>query len=411
MVGWVTSGMTFGLWQCPATPLDSSAVTLRTNERQAFDAVLRKQMRFWARLAGMAIVASNLMMALWSDESFRWLLTGLDVVWSIALIRGSSRAGWFVLAGAIAVGQIAVFGWASPGAFILLVAGFAMRFSLRGAVAATIGMWIATAIGLILLGGDRAPGYEMHARDLLFATVNTFVLGALMRSSLASRTRAESLAQQLHAAHDMLRHDLGTNEALAAAQERTRIAHELHDNLGHSLATAHVHTQLARRLVGDGDTELVQAIDQVGLSTRQAMHDLRDAVSLLRQRPGGDMLGQRIRVLLARLPAAVLAHDIVVLGEERALAPAKEFAIYRALQEAMTNIVKHARARAVRVQLEYTPTRVSLDVEDDGVGAAAVRHGFGLRGIADRLANVGGRLEVSSVPGRGFCLHVEVEAQ
>ncbi|MBC8073496.1 MAG: sensor histidine kinase [Deltaproteobacteria bacterium] len=381
-------------------------------DQRLLDAVLRKQMRLWASVAGALVVLSSIMMlALRDGESFRWTIVGLDLVWVSAFILAAARAPWLIVAAAVSVAELSLFGWAAVGTFILMVAAFAMRFRAPAAAAASVAMWCAAVAGIVRLGDGHPPGYEMRAFDLMFATCNTFVLGALMRTAITSRTRAESLAAQLQAAHEMLRRDLGTTEALAAAQERTRIAHELHDNLGHSLASAHVHAQLVRRLVGDADPVLLAAIEQVGQSTRQAMHDLRDAVALLRQRPGVGSLEQRVRALLERLPDAVLGHEVTVHGHERALPPAKEFALYRALQEAMTNVVKHARARSVLVRLEYAATVVSLEVQDDGVGAAQWVHGFGLRGIAERLETVGGRLSVSSTPGHGFRLRVEVDSR
>jgi DNA-binding NarL/FixJ family response regulator len=221
---------------------------------------------------------------------------------------------------------------------------------------------------------------------------NTFLLGWLMRGTVTSRLRVQSLADQLRAANDMLQGDLQTTEALSAAQERTRIARELHDNLGHSLAAAHVHTQLARKLLVDADPALVKAVDQVVASTRQAMHELRDAVALLRERTHDELLGQRVATLLRRLPDAVLHHELEIVGSERRLSPAKEFAVYRALQEAITNVAKHAHAHCVRVRLEFTPSRVRLDV------TARDRRTARGRGRAAR-AVVGTRPRIPSVRG------------
>lgn len=404
------ASMTFGLWLRCAGPLDSGDVSESTTRAAGFEATLATQIRFWARIAAGVVIFANVVMATWADEPFRYALAALDVVWAIALIRGSSRPAWLALAALVAVVELSVVGWAGAGSFIVLVTAFAMRLDRVAAGAATATTWLAVVIGIAVFGDGHPPGYEMHAPELALATSNTFLLGALMRTALASRARAESLAAQLHAAHEMLRRDMTTTESLAMAQERTRIAHELHDNLGHSLATAHVQVQLARRLVGDSDSAITEAIDQIGLSTRQAMHELRDAVALLRARPDGTSLGERMRKMLARLPNEVLGHSIRVLGDERVLSPAQEFALYRALQEAMTNIVKHARARSVLVQLEYTASRITLEVTDDGIGTGEIRHGFGLRGIAERMQSVGGRLEVTSVPNAGFRLRVEVDA-
>jgi signal transduction histidine kinase len=378
--------------------------------RPVLDAALAVQMRYWARIAGVVVVLSNVVMAAWSGETFLLVLAIADIPWAIALVLASARPAWLTLAAAIAVVELSLVGWAGAGSFMLLVAAFAMRLRPIPAVAATLATWVAIAIGIAWFGDGHPPSHEMRAVDLAFAMANTFLLGALMRSAIASRTRAESLAEQLQAAHSMLQRDLVTTESLAAAQERTRIAQELHDNLGHSLAAAHVQVQLVRRLVGDGDAAVVDAVDLVGQSTRQAMHELRDAVALLRARSDGTTLGQRIRTLLARMPESVLAHHLRVVGEERPLAPAKEFALYRALQEAMTNVVKHARARTVLVVLEYDDAGTKLEIVDDGVGTTEIRHGFGLRGIAERMQSVGGRLEVASLPSAGFRLRVEVDA-
>jgi signal transduction histidine kinase len=374
------------------------------------DAEIAKQMRFWSRIAGAVVVFGTFAVAAWEGEPYRWAALALDMAWAVFLVLGSRRPIWLLGASSVAVVQLALHGWTAPGSFILLVAAFAMRFPFRRALLATLVLWLGVAIGLWLLGDDQPPDHAMRPFELVLAMGNTFLLGWLMRGTVTSRLRVQSLADQLRAANDMLQGDLQTTEALSAAQERTRIARELHDNLGHSLAAAHVHTQLARKLLVDADPALVKAVDQVVASTRQAMHELRDAVALLRERTHDELLGQRVATLLRRLPDAVLHHELEIVGSERRLSPAKEFAVYRALQEAITNVAKHAHAHCVRVRLEFTPSRVRLDVTDDGVGTANVQHGFGLRGIAERLEAVGGRLELSSAPGRGFHLCVEVDA-
>jgi signal transduction histidine kinase len=270
-------------------------VPQRIPDPPQLDAEIAKQMRFWSRIAGAVVVFGTFVLAVWEGEPHRWSALALDMAWAVLLVPGSRRPIWLFGASAVAVLQLALHGWASPGSFILLVAAFAMRFPLRRAVLATLALWLGVAIGLWLVGDDHPPEHTMRPLDLVLAMGNTFLLGSLMRGTLASRLRVQSLADQLRATNDMLQRDLHTTEALATAQERTRIARELHDNLGHSLAAAHVHTQLARKLIADGDPALVKAVDQVAASTRRAMHELRDAVALLRERTDDELWGNASR--------------------------------------------------------------------------------------------------------------------
>jgi len=366
------------------------------------------QMVRWAVVAASVVTLASALVGLWDPGWSRWLTVGLNVLWSLCLVAGARRSVWLGVAAVVAVAQLGFFGWMSAGCFILQVAAFAMRFPLRGALTATASTWLTASIAVALLSHLHPPGYHMKAYQLLLATTNTFLLGALMRSALLSKARAESLAEQLRGANEMLRRDLQATEALATAQERARIARELHDSLGHSLATAHVHTQLVRKLARAGDDEIMQAIDQVGTSTRQAMHALRDAVALLRPQGSGSRLHQRLEELLDRLPTGVLAHTLSVTGVSRALSPAKEFALYRAVQEAITNVITHAHATTIEIQLHYGERAVTIDIADDGEGVAHVHPGFGLRGMAERLESVGGYLEITSAVGQGFHLRLEV---
>jgi signal transduction histidine kinase len=388
-----------------------TCIVAAIDEDEAFETLIRVQMRFWARIAGVVLIVASALQSLWHDESFRPAIVAIDFAWAVGVVRGASRPWWLAFAAALAVVGVSLYGWAMGGSLILVVAALSMRLPAIASASAMCVLWCATALGLFLFGGDQPPEYEMRLFECVFATTNTYFLGALMRKSLHMRGRAEQLAAKLRAANDMLRSDIHTAEALAAAQERARIARELHDSLGHSLATAHVHTQLARRLVGDGaDPAVVSAIDQVGLSTRQAMHELRDAVALLRPRQDDAPLSERIATLLRGLPSDILRHELVVEGKPRALSAAQEFALYRALQEAITNVAKHARARSVHVRLAYAVKGVTLEIVDDGIGCADIRRGFGLRGMAERLDAVGGRLSISSTPGGVFELRLAVES-
>jgi len=346
-----------------------------------------------------------------STEPFAWSILAGIFAWSIAAVLSVRVRSALVACAFIATVLIVEFGWAAAIPFIMTAAAFGVRLPFVAALAAVLGALGLAWLGMELRPGVQPPNHCMAISELLFATGNTFALAAAIRSALAAQARVQAMAEKLYAANDMLRSDLQATELLAAAQERARIARELHDNLGHSLATAHVHVQLARKHLRGDTTKLEEAVEQSMTSTRQAMHELRHAVAILHDSGNDQPLTDKIRGLLRRIPNAVLEHGFDLVGDPRRLVPAKEFVLYRTLQESITNVAKHAHARRIDVRLEFGPqARVRLDIRDDGVGTNVVRMGFGLRGIQERLATVGGHLEIHSTQGSGFRLIATLEA-
>jgi signal transduction histidine kinase len=107
--------------------------------------------------------------------------------------------------------------------------------------------------------------------------------------------------------------------------------------------------------------------------------------------------------------AAGVPTSLDISGSARSLANAAEESLYRAAQEGLTNVRKHARATQASLSLDYTKvSAVRLEVRDDGVGNAAVGSGFGLLGVRERAAQAGGRMNIESAQGRGSTLSVEV---
>lgn len=197
--------------------------------------------------------------------------------------------------------------------------------------------------------------------------------------------------------------------SLGAAQERNRLAREIHDTLAQGLAGVALHLESAETLLElSAEPERVrQAINKALALTRTNLEEARRSVLDLRAAPlEGSTLVEAIRALLAGLAAEV---NFVVEGEERPLPSRIETGLYRIAQEAINNIRQHAHARWVTVRLTYEPDRAALLVDDDGVGfdpnqLPADR--FGLRGLNERVHLLGGALDMQSCPGSGARLRV-----
>ncbi|WP_231123347.1 sensor histidine kinase [Nocardioides sambongensis] len=211
----------------------------------------------------------------------------------------------------------------------------------------------------------------------------------------------------------------GSARALAAEEaERRRIARELHDEIGQSLTVVLLELQ---HLAGRVPADLVDEVDAVRESARAGLDDVRRVARELR--PGV------LEDLGLQAALAALASEVGAAGRPRvrrrfgvglpALGPETETVVYRVAQEALTNVVRHARAGEVELALVQVGGEVVLEVADDGIGlgptgqqggdSASGDRGLGLRGMSDRAGSVGGTLEVADRPeGRGTVVRLRI---
>lgn len=201
----------------------------------------------------------------------------------------------------------------------------------------------------------------------------------------------------------------------AVAEERARIARELHDVVSHSVTVMVLQAAGGRRVFGHDPVRAERAFGTIEEVGEQAMSELRRMLDVLRtdnadqvfeRLPGVDSVPHLVESVGATGPAVRL-H---VVGEPRPVAPSVGLAVYRVVQEALTNVAKHSGPRATAdVRLTWTADRIEIVVTDDGRDASPPRRdlstGHGLTGLRERLAVLGGQLTAGPLPGGGFCLH------
>ena len=227
----------------------------------------------------------------------------------------------------------------------------------------------------------------------------------------AARRRAEKLTAELEAANRQLAAYAAQAEELAISNERNRLAREIHDNLGHYLTVVNVQIRAAQAILTADPAKAQDALTKAQALTQEGLQAIRQSIAALRESPLEKRpLPEAIRALLAETAGAGIVTEFNTLGAPRPLDPRAELTLYRAAQEGLTNVRKHARASRVDVTLDYTQNMaISLVIQDNGVGTAVgANSGFGLLGIRERAELLGGALRVQSDPGRGFALHVHL---
>ena len=234
--------------------------------------------------------------------------------------------------------------------------------------------------------------------SVLFAAVITELL------QREQRTRRE-----LAAAHEQLRDYAAQAERLATAQERNRVARDIHDGLGHSLTVVQMQVKAARAVLRADAAKADAVLEKAQEQAEAALADVRRSVSSLREPRSIPPLPEALSALAEETSAAGVPTGVTISGTERPLSDEVREALYRTAQEGLTNVRKHAAATRAELALDFTDGKVRLAVHDDGTGVVDGRTpGFGLLGLRERAAGLGGRLSFEPANGKGSELSMEV---
>jgi len=278
-------------------------------------------------------------------------------------------------------------------------------------------VWVVCALLLLItaapLGlGPRGSWTAAAVVGVVFSAGLVFVVvfTQIAVNERQARGEVERLAAELGEANRKLREYAAQVEELATAKERNRLAREIHDSLGHYLTVINVQIEAARAVMESDRPRSLDALRKAQSLAQEGLADVRRSVAALRTPPTeSHPLPEAVATLAEECRAAGIATDLVVTGDARPLAPQAELTLYRAAQEGLTNVRKHAQASHAKLTLDYSGSRtVRLEVQDDGVGATETNGGFGLLGVRERTQLLGGEFHVRTAPGQGFILEVEL---
>jgi signal transduction histidine kinase len=229
-----------------------------------------------------------------------------------------------------------------------------------------------------------------------------------VRENIA-RAEVERLNLELATANRKLRAYAAQVQELAVANERNRLAREIHDSLGHYLTVINVQLEAASQVFEHDPQKAVATVRKAQALTQEGLTDIRRSVAALRSAPlDNQPLPKAIEDLVAELQASGTVTQFHLEGDLLDLSPQVELTLYRAAQEALNNVRKHAHASRVDVVLTAMSDRLRIVVSDNGVGGKRTEGGFGLLGVRERVKLLGGTFVAQPVSNGGFEFVVEV---
>ncbi len=255
---------------------------------------------------------------------------------------------------------------------------------------------------------------DLAAALVFFA--GPWAVGVVTRGRIASAEEAVARAEQLERNREL-------EAARAAADERTRIARELHDIVSHSISVVTIQTQAVRRRLGPEHAAEARDLAAVEATAREALAEMRRLFGVLRTegdqplalapQPGLSELDRLVR----QVGSGDMQVGLRIEGDEVPLSPGVDLAAYRIAQEGLTNAIRHARATRADVLVRYAPDRLDVEVEDNGRGLSRSQlangtssngAGHGLVGIRERVALYGGTVELVPSSSGGVRLAVSL---
>jgi signal transduction histidine kinase len=338
--------------------------------------------------------------------AFHWITALPNVPRPRALLLAGAQL-------AIALGMFLVGCTGAELLLFVLAAECQLVLPLLAAFAATAGLWLLTvvvvALGHVSLQGE-SWGQFIATSPAGFAFVAAFTYNALGERRL--RIQATQLLDELNQAHEQLQLYADQVEELTVARERNRIAGEIHDTLGHYLTVVNIQLETAQKLLDRSPQAARDAVITAKSQADEALSEVRRSVAAL----GPKALELGFPEALVRFVDSLRRSTNLKIHVDThsgtRLRPEVEVVAYRVIQEALTNVRKHAGARNVWVRLEWDDDSFHCSIRDDGRGVDHLENqdSFGLQSMRERVGGAGGWLKTESSPGHGFLVEFHIPA-
>jgi signal transduction histidine kinase len=356
-------------------------------------------------IAAVALVAASVVLFAGARHAFPAVVFGVVGPASVASRRRAPVASTALIAVAAALVGLTDHGvHDTPQGIAACLCFYTLGRRTRGRVDLRIDVALLALAAIAVAFSPQPSALDSGIAWLLYVAL-PYVTGRTVESR-------RSLTRELEANAARARREQEARARSAAAEERTRIARELHDVIAHSLSVMVIQTVAAREVASTDRASARAALAAVQLAGREALLEMRRMIGVLRRgdvqlagsaTPGLDQLD----LLAQRARMSGLPVELSVRGRRRALPEALDLVAFRIVQEALTNSIKHAGPARASVTVTFEADRVELEIYDDGRGASPDRPtgegaGHGLVGMRERLALFDGELSTGGRPGGGF---------
>lgn len=289
-------------------------------------------------------------------------------------------------------------------------------------------LWCAFSLGAHARGREAVLGAFLVVAEIVLFVMNdgdpfaygdiafgTFLVGGPWAAGVAIRLRRDR-EDELKERNRLIREEQEENTRRAVAEERSTIARELHDVVAHAISVTVLQSRGARRQLENDEAAVRRALDAIEHTNTQALGDMRRLLAILRDTEGDSAPSPqpslvRLDELVADVTESGLPVEVETHGEGAGVPPGVDLSAYRIVQEALTNVLKHAGPAVATVRLDYGADDLTLTVSDTGNGVVERTdgaRGHGLIGIRERVAVVGGEVEAGPGETGGFVVRARL---